>query len=85
MKVAPKLNLADPVDEIINFPNCDSIPVKIVGVVKDFNVQGFGSEIQPVVFTIGNQDKRLLCKPLKYYVKHRIVVVNLFDFLVPFF
>ena len=52
---ARKLNLPDPVGEFITFPYCDSIPVQIVGVVRDFNVQGFESEIQPVVFTIGNQ------------------------------
>lgn len=52
---ARKLNLANPVGENIAFPDCDSIPVRIVGIVKDFNVQGFESEIQPVVYTIGNK------------------------------
>ncbi|HEX3383946.1 MAG TPA: ABC transporter permease, partial [Mucilaginibacter sp.] len=52
---AKKLNLADPVGEIITFSDCDSVPIRIVGVVKDFNVQGFESEIQPEVYTIGNQ------------------------------
>lgn len=52
---ARKLNLPDPTGETIAFPGCDSIPIRIVGVVKDFNVQGFESEIQPVVFTIGNK------------------------------
>jgi putative ABC transport system permease protein len=52
---AKKLGMADPVGEVITFPGCDSIPVRIVGVVKDFNVQGFESAIQPVVYTIGNQ------------------------------
>lgn len=52
---AKKLNLADPVGETISFPGCDSVPVNIVGVVKDFNIQGFESSVQPVVFTIGNQ------------------------------
>jgi len=52
---ARKLNLSNPVGENINFPGCDSIPMRIVGVVKDFNVQGFESEIQPVVYTIGNK------------------------------
>jgi putative ABC transport system permease protein len=54
-EAAKKLNLADPVGETINFPGCDSIPVNIVGIVKDFNINGFESAIQPVVFTIGNQ------------------------------
>jgi putative ABC transport system permease protein len=52
---ARKLNLTNPVGENIFFPGCDSIPTRIVGVVKDFNVQGFESEIQPVVYTIGNK------------------------------
>lgn len=52
---AKKLNLPNPIGEIINFPDCDSIPVRIVGVAGNFNVQGFESEVQPVVYTIGNQ------------------------------
>ena len=51
---AKKLGIANPVGENITFPGCDSIPIRIVGVVKDFNVRGFESEIQPVVYTIGN-------------------------------
>ena len=50
-----KMNLPDPIGEIIAFPGCDSIPIRIVGVVGNFNVQGFEREIQPEVFTIGNQ------------------------------
>ncbi|MBS1529838.1 MAG: ABC transporter permease [Bacteroidetes bacterium] len=52
---AKKMNLSDPVGEVVTFDGCDSIPVKIVGVVKDFNVQGFESAVQPVVYTIGNK------------------------------
>ncbi|HEY8784511.1 MAG TPA: ABC transporter permease [Mucilaginibacter sp.] len=52
---AKKLNLTDPVGKTITFPYCDSIPMQIVGVVKDFNVQGYESGIQPVVFTIGQK------------------------------
>jgi len=52
---ARKLNLADPIGGMIIFPGCDSLPVKIVGVVKDFNIKGFESGIQPVVYTIGNK------------------------------
>jgi len=52
---AKKLGLPDPVGGNITFPGCDSIPIRIVGVVKDFNVRGFESEVQPEVFTIGNQ------------------------------
>jgi len=39
----------------ISFFGCDSIPMEIVGVVKDFNVHGFETGIQPVVYTIGNK------------------------------
>ena len=52
---ARKLNVADPIGKMISFPSCDSIPVQIVGVVKDFNVQGFETAVQPEVYTIGNK------------------------------
>lgn len=52
---AKKLGLANPVGKYINFPGCDSIPMQIVGVVNNFNVQGLESEIQPAVFTIGQK------------------------------
>lgn len=54
MTAARKLNLADPLGEVITFPNCDTVPVRIIGVVKDFNISGFENSVQPVVFTIGN-------------------------------
>jgi len=38
----------------IAFPYCDSIPIQIVGVVRDFNVMGLEQQIQPTVYTIGN-------------------------------
>lgn len=38
----------------ILFPNCDSIPYRIVGVVKDFNVKGFESYVQPTLYSISN-------------------------------
>ena len=44
----------NPIGKTITFPYCDSIPVQVVGVVKDFNVNGFESRIQPEVYTIGN-------------------------------
>ena len=34
------------IGKTLAFEYCDSIPVKIVGVVKDFNVQGFESAVQ---------------------------------------
>jgi len=52
---AKKLNLQNPLGAIINFPYCDSVPVQIVGVVKDFNVLGFENNVLPTVFTIGNK------------------------------
>src|SRR5690554_5404607 len=51
---AKKLNLEESLGANITFPYCDSIPVQIVGVVKDFNVSGFENNIQPVAYTIGN-------------------------------
>ncbi|MEJ7684801.1 MAG: ABC transporter permease [Segetibacter sp.] len=52
---ARKLNLADPIGATISFPFCDSVPIQIVGVVKDFNVTGFEINVQPVVYTMGNK------------------------------
>ncbi len=52
---ARRLNLENPIGAVINFPHCDSIPVRVVGVVRDFNVSGFEQVIQPVVYTIGNE------------------------------
>ena len=51
---AKKLNLSDPIGKLITFPSCDSVPVKIVGVVKDFNTLGFEHAVQPEVYTMGN-------------------------------
>jgi putative ABC transport system permease protein len=52
---AKKFNLQNIVGSSITFPNCDSIPVQIIGIVKDFNVSGLENAIQPMVFTIGNK------------------------------
>jgi putative ABC transport system permease protein len=52
---ARKMNLEHPTEAVISFPYCDSVPVQIVGVVKDFNVLGFENSVQPVVYTIGNK------------------------------
>jgi putative ABC transport system permease protein len=52
---ARRMNTPDPVGKIITYPGCDSVPIQIAGVVKDFNVQGFESVVQPVVYTIGNK------------------------------
>ncbi len=52
---AREMNLQNQVGAIISFPYCDSVPVEVIGVVKDFNVSGFENSVQPVVFTIGNK------------------------------
>ena len=52
---AKKLNLKNPIGTVITFPGCDTVPVRIEGVVKNFNVSGFENAVQPVVFTIGNK------------------------------
>lgn len=49
-----KLGLQNAIGKTITFPYCDSVPVQIVGIVKDFNVHGFERQIQPEVYTIGN-------------------------------
>jgi putative ABC transport system permease protein len=52
---AETFGIANPVGKYINFPGCDSIPMEIVGVVSNFNVYGFESQVQPAVFTIGQK------------------------------
>jgi putative ABC transport system permease protein len=52
---AKKINIADPIGKFISFPYCDSVPIQIIGVVKDFNMQGFETVVQPVVYSIGNK------------------------------
>lgn len=51
---ASRMGIQNPVGTFIRFPYCDSVPVQIVGVVKNFNVAGFEHAVQPTVFTIGN-------------------------------
>ena len=41
-------------ETFIAYPGCDSLPIRVVGVVRDFNVLGMEQQIQPSVFTIGN-------------------------------
>ncbi|HVM89960.1 MAG TPA: ABC transporter permease [Puia sp.] len=52
---AKRLNMTSPLGTNIFFGDCDSVPVQIVGVVKDCNTDGFEASIQPVVYTIGNK------------------------------
>jgi putative ABC transport system permease protein len=50
-----RMSLKNPIGSFITFFSCDSVPVQIVGVVKDFNVLGFENSVLPTVFTIGNK------------------------------
>lgn len=50
-----KLGSGDVIGQQIRFPYCDTLPYTIVGVVKDFNVQGMQSSVVPSVYSISNQ------------------------------
>ncbi len=52
---ARRLNETDPVGATLSFPYCDSVPVEVIGVVRNFNVSGFENGIQPVVYTVNNK------------------------------
>lgn len=49
-----QLGLHSAAGETITFPYCDTLPYTIVGVVKDFNVQGMQNRIVPTVYSISN-------------------------------
>jgi putative ABC transport system permease protein len=49
-----KLAISGPLGSRIRFPFCDRIPYQIVGVAKDFHLQGLESGIQPTVYRISN-------------------------------
>jgi putative ABC transport system permease protein len=51
---AKKMSIENPVGQTIYFPFCDTIPYTIVGVVKDFNVQGLQYQINPAIYTTSN-------------------------------
>lgn len=51
---AKTLGVRDPVGSRISYASCDSIPYQIVGVVKDFQVQGFDSYVRPTLYSISN-------------------------------
>lgn len=51
---AKTLGVGDPVGSRISYANCDSVPYQIVGVVKDFQVQGFDSYVRPTLYSISN-------------------------------
>lgn len=48
------LGVKDPVGSQITYAECDSVPYRIVGVVKDFQVQGFDSYVRPTFYSISN-------------------------------
>ncbi len=52
---AKRLNLQNLIGSSITFPFCDTVPIQVIGVVKDFNVSGFENAVKPVVFTVGNK------------------------------
>lgn len=52
---ANKMGYKNGKQTLVAFPGCDSIPLQVVGLVEDFNVSGLEQEIQPTVFTIGNE------------------------------
>ncbi|QEC52441.1 putative ABC transport system permease protein [Anseongella ginsenosidimutans] len=52
---ARRMNLQEPGEAYITFPYCDTVPVKIIGIVKDFQVAGFKEQVLPSVFTVGNE------------------------------
>ncbi len=49
-----KLGVANPTGKLIYFSGCDTIPYTIVGVVKNFHVQGFQHAVEPSIYTISN-------------------------------
>ncbi len=46
---------ASAVGSQISYAACDSIPYEIVGIVKDFQVQGFDSHVRPTLYSISNK------------------------------
>ncbi len=52
---AENLGIDQLTGETIYYSNCLEKPIKIVGIVKDFNVLGYETRVQPAVFTIGNE------------------------------
>ncbi len=49
------LGMKDPVDKSIYYPYCDTFQARVVGVVRNFNVQNFAEKIRPVAYSIGNE------------------------------
>jgi putative ABC transport system permease protein len=51
---ARSMNITNPMGQVIYFPECDTVPVQVIGVVKDIHILGFETMVQPVIYTIGN-------------------------------
>lgn len=49
-----QLGVANAAGNSITFPYCDTLPYTIVGVVKDFNIQGMESHVVPTIYSISN-------------------------------
>ncbi len=52
---ARKLGGDDVLGKPVFFEGCDTVPVQVVGIVRDFNVQGMEAAVQPMIYTIGNK------------------------------
>lgn len=52
---ASRFSIQNPTGEIVRFQSCDSVPIQIIGVVNDFQVQGVDRPVQPSIFLIGNE------------------------------
>jgi putative ABC transport system permease protein len=51
---AKKIGINNIIGSTLSFPDCDSVPSEIIGIVKDFNTAGFENLVQPAVYTIGS-------------------------------
>ncbi len=51
---AKQLGTGDMIGKTIYFAGCDTVPLQVIGVVRDFLVQGLEHAVQPVAYTIGN-------------------------------
>lgn len=51
---ARRLGVKYAVGKSITFPYCDTLPYRIVGVVKDFNVQSLENNVVPTIYSISN-------------------------------
>ncbi|MET0462247.1 MAG: ABC transporter permease [Chitinophagaceae bacterium] len=51
---AQKLGGESVLGKPVFFEGCDTVPVQVVGIVRDFNVQGMETAVQPMIYTIGN-------------------------------